>query len=65
MRSDCSVSRSLGAALSTSGWTLGRNEFGRRHELKLLSDSTLKLLDDHWVWIDVDNWAATTTMYVS
>ena len=51
--------RSFGAVLSTPGRTLGKNE-----QLKLLSDFTLKLLDDPWVWSGVDN-CATTTINVS
>ena len=57
--------RSFGAVLSTSGRALGKNEFGRRQELKLLSDFTLKLLDDPWVWSGADNCLATTTINVS
>ena len=55
----------FGAVLSTPDRALGKNEFGRRQQLKLLSDFTLKLLDDPWVWSGVDNCLATTTINVS
>ena len=53
------------APLSISGRLLCEKECRCRKQFKLLLDLTLDLLNDDWDWIDVDNYASTSAIYMS